>query len=121
LTQAVEHRDLDSSTSVITLRGALILGPAGKQLEALVPQLLSSGRRNLVFDLSGVTHIDSTGIGCFIDAHSRLEKIGGQMRLAGASGMVRDTFHVTRLDTVFRFFPSVESACEGLTRPPAAD
>jgi anti-sigma B factor antagonist len=121
LTQAVEHRDLDGSTSVITLRGALILGPAGKQLEALVPELLSTGRRNLVFDLSGVTHIDSTGIGCFIDAHSRLGKVGGEMRLAGAGGLVRDTFHVTRLDTVFRFYPTVEAACESLTRPPPAD
>ena len=113
--QAVEHRDLDGSTSVITLRGALILGLAPKQLEALVPQLVASGHRNLVFDLSGVTHIDSTGIGCFIDTHSRLEKIGGHMLLAGAGGMVRDSFRVTRLDTVFRFYPTVEAACEGLS------
>jgi anti-sigma B factor antagonist len=120
MTQAVEHRDLDGSTSVIAVRGALIFGPAGKQLEALVPQLIASGRRNLVFDLSGLTHIDSTGIGCFIDAHSRLEKVGGEMRLAGAGGMVRDSFHVTRLDTVFHFYPTVEAACEGLTRPPPA-
>jgi anti-sigma B factor antagonist len=121
LTQAVEHRDLDGSTSVIAVRGALILGPTGKQIEALVTQLLSAGRHNLVFDLSGVTHIDSTGLGCFIDAHSRLERVGGQMRLAGAGGLVRDTFHVTRLDTVFRFYPTLEAACEGLTRPPPAD
>jgi len=110
----VERQDVQQATSVITLRGKLMLGEASAQIETLVPQLLKSGRRNLVFDLSGVTHIDSTGIGRFIDTYSRLGQAGGQMRLAGATGAVRDSFRVTRLDTIFRFFPSVEAACEGL-------
>src|SRR4051812_4398631 len=96
----VEHQDMQAATSVITLRGKLMLGEECAQLENLVPQLLKSGRKNLVFDLSGVTHIDSTGIGRFIDTFSRLTKVGGQMRLAAAGGAVRDSFRVTRLDTV---------------------
>jgi anti-sigma B factor antagonist len=111
----VERQDLQEATSVITLRGKLMLGEECAQLETLVPQVLKSGRKNLVFDLSGVTHIDSTGIGRFIDTFSRLMQVGGQMRLAGASGAVRDSFRVTRLDTVFRFYPTVEAACEGLS------
>jgi len=111
---AIEQKDMNGATSVITLRGKLMLGEEAAQMEGLVPQLLKDGRKNLVFDLSGVTHIDSTGIGRFIDAYSRLMPVGGQMRLAGASGAVRDSFRVTRLDTVFKFYPTVEAACEGL-------
>jgi anti-sigma B factor antagonist len=111
---AVEQQDLNGATSVITLRGKLMLGVESAQLETLVPQLLKNGRKNLVFDLSDLTHIDSTGIGRFIDTYSRLVPLGGQMRLAGATGAVRDSFRVTRLDTVFKFFPTVEAACEGL-------
>src|SRR5579864_5180760 len=111
---AVERQDVEGATSVITLRGKLMLGEETGQIETLVPQLLASGRKNLVFDLSGVTHIDSTGIGRFIDTYSRLGQAGGQMRLAAASGAVRDSFRVTRLDTVFKFYPSVEAAVEGL-------
>lgn len=111
---AIEQKDMNGATSVITLRGKLMLGEEAAQMEGLVPQLLKDGRKNLVFDLSGVTHIDSTGIGRFIDAYSRLAPVGGQMRLAGASGAVRDSFRVTRLDTVFKFYPTVEAACEGL-------
>lgn len=109
----VEHQD-EGSTSVITLRGKLMLGEEAAQLETLVPDLVKSGRKNLIFDLSGVTHIDSTGIGRFIDAYSRLGQIGGQLRLAGATGAVRDSFRVTRLDTIFKFYPNVEAAREGL-------
>jgi anti-sigma B factor antagonist len=110
----VQREDVQGSTSVITLKGKLMLGEEAAQLETLVPQLLKLGRKNLIFDLSGVTHIDSTGIGRFIDAYSRLGQAGGQMRLAGATGAVRDSFRVTRLDTIFKFFPTVEAACEGL-------
>ena len=110
----IEHRDLQNSTSVITLSGKLMLGEEYAPLETLVPQLLKNGRKNFVFDLSGVTHIDSTGIGQFIDTYSRLGKVGGTMRLACATGAVRDSFRVTRLDTVFPFYATVESACEGL-------
>jgi anti-sigma B factor antagonist len=111
----VEHRDVQNSTSVIELRGKLMLGEEYAPLATLVPRLIESGRRNFVFDLSGVTHIDSTGIGQFIDTYSRLGRAGGQMRLACATGTVRDSFRVTRLDTVFPFYATVESACEGLS------
>src|SRR4051812_18300140 len=96
----VEHHEVKAATSVIRLLGKLMLGEEGAQLEALVPDLVRRGCKILVFDLSGVTHIDSTGIGRFIDAYGQLGKIGGEMRLAGARGAVRDSFRVTRLDTV---------------------
>jgi anti-anti-sigma factor len=62
----------------------------------------------------GVTRIDSTGIGRFIDTYGRLKKTGGEMRLAGVEGAVRETFRLTRLDRVFSFYPTVEAACAGL-------
>ena len=110
----IERQDGDGAVSVVVLRGKLMLGEDCRQLEAVIPELLSEGRTKLIFDLSAVTHIDSTGIGRFIDAYSRLAKVSGKMRMAGATGAVRDSFRVTRLDTVFAFFPTVEEARAGL-------
>lgn len=112
---ALEHHEVPPAGAVITLRGKLLLGQESATLAALVPQLIATGHKNLIFDMRGVTHIDSTGIGRFIDAYSRVARIGGKMVLAGASGAVRDSFHVTRLDTIFSFYPTVESACQGLS------
>jgi anti-sigma B factor antagonist len=110
----IERLDGDGSTSVVVLRGKLMLGEDCRQLDAVIPELLSEGKTKLIFDLSAVTHIDSTGIGRFIDAYSKLMKVSGKMRLAGATGAVRDSFRVTRLDTVFSFFPTVDEARAGL-------
>ncbi len=110
----IQHKEIAPATRLITIRGKLLLGPGCMELEKLVPQLVEAGARNLVFDLSGVTRIDSTGIGRFIDTYGKLRKSGGQMRLAGVGGAVRDSFRLTRLDTVFSFYPTVDEACEGL-------
>ena len=112
---AVECQEIQPATALITLSGKLLLSQGSARLAALVPDLIAGGRKNIVFDLRGVTHIDSTGIGRFIDVYTRLVKIGGKMCLAGATGTVRDSFHVTRLDTVFSFYPTVEAACRGLS------
>jgi anti-sigma B factor antagonist len=112
---SIEHKEIAPATRVITISGMLLLGPACQQLEKLVPELLAAGAKNLVFDLSGVTRIDSTGIGRFIDTYGRLRKSGGQMRLAGAAGTVREAFRLTRLDGIFSFYPTMEAACQGIT------
>ena len=73
--------------------------------------------RKIVLDLSGVTHIDSTGIGTFIASLGKVTQSGGSLAMAGASGLVREGFRVTRLDSIFRFFPDVESAVSALSKP----
>jgi len=111
---AIDREDREGSISIIALRGKLMLGEDCNRLEAVILESLKDSRTKLIFDLSEVTHIDSTGIGRFIDTYGRLMKVGGKMKLAGASGAVRDSFRVTRLDTVFSFVPTVEEARAGL-------
>lgn len=110
----IDHQEVKPGLILIKLAGRVMLGLESQQIETLVSELVSEGKRNFVFDLSEVTHIDSTGIGRFISSFNTVTQAGGLLRMAGASGQVRDGFRVTRLDTVFPFYPDVESACEGL-------
>ena len=80
----------------------------------MVDELALGPRKHLIFDLSGLAQIDSTGMGLFISTHGKLEKLGGNLRLAAAAGAVRDAFHVTRLDTIFTFYDSTAEASAGL-------
>lgn len=111
----IEHKEIKPGVILITLTGRVMLGQESQQIETLVSQFVAQGHRSFIFDMSGVTHIDSTGIGRFISSFNSLRAVGGVLRMAGATGQVRDGFRVTRLDTVFQFFPDVEAACEGLS------
>lgn len=107
----IQHREVEAGIIVIAVAGRIMLGDESTRIETLVEELLGQGHRKLVFDLSGVTHIDSTGIGRFIASLNKVFQAGGKLHMAAATNTVRDSFHVTRLDTVFKFFPDVESAC----------
>ena len=106
----LEHEKLDLETCIVTLRGRLQLGTACSDLDALILRLVGRGAKTIVFDLNEVTHMDSTGMGRFIEAHRLLQSIGGHMRMVAGPGNVREMFQVTRLDTIFKFYPTVEIA-----------
>ena len=87
-----------------------MLGPEGQQVESALTDLLAKGYRRLVIDMAGITHIDSTGIGRCIASLNKVTQAGGKLHMAGAAGQVRESFRVTRLDRVFRFFDDAERA-----------
>jgi len=111
---AFDRKDLSSAATVFTVRGRMLVGPEFREFETLVDEISAGPRRCLIFDLSSLVQIDSTGMGLFISTHGKLAKTGGQLRLAGAHGAVQDAFHVTRLDTIFSFYPTADAAAAGL-------
>ncbi len=106
----IDHQEAEAGIVLIRLAGKMMLGTESQRVETLMPELIAQGHRRFIFDLSAVTHIDSTGIGRFIYALNVVMQAGGRMCLAGAAGYVREGFRVTRLDTVFQFAPDVEAA-----------
>ncbi len=106
----ISHKESAPGAVVITLAGKVMMGPESEKILSLVDALLAEGKRTIVFDIAGVTHIDSTGIGRFISSYHRISAASGDMRMAGATGPLFQAFHVSLLDTVFRFYPDVESA-----------
>jgi len=110
----IEHSETSPGRAVIRVTGRITLGEASAEIDALVKRLIAEGRIHLVFDLSGVTHIDSTGIGQFIASLNKLRSSGGDLRMACATGQVRDAFRVTRLDTIFQFDDDLETALKAL-------
>lgn len=106
----ISQNEIAPGTVVVTLTGKLMMGPESEQIVTLVDELIRDGKKIVIFDLSGVKAIDSTGIGRFISSFNKISAAGGQMRMAGATGHVLQAFRVSLLDKVFRFYPSVQEA-----------
>lgn len=58
-------------------------------------------------DLTAVTFIDSTGLTALVAARRACEERGIEMVLVGATGSVRRVLALTRVDSLFREFPSL--------------
>jgi anti-sigma B factor antagonist len=106
----ISHREVAPGAVEIALGGKIMLGLESEQIVTLVEELLRTGTRTIIFNLAGVKAIDSTGVGRFIWSYNKIAAAGGDMRMAGATGHVLQTFRVSLLDTVFSFYNSLEEA-----------
>ncbi len=67
--------------------------------------------RQVVFDMSGLIFVDSSGCGALLSCLRKVKDEGrGDLLLCSVSSQVQDLFKVVRMDQVFRIFESREEA-----------
>jgi anti-sigma B factor antagonist len=94
--------------------GVLILAPFGKlvagenleEFREAFDSALNAGRLLLVVDMTGVSYVDSSALGCLVVTHTRVQKAGGTMALFGLSLRNLELMLLTKLSTVFRLHES---------------
>jgi len=111
----IETSRVGPDVIVVQIFGNVTLVPENQVSEPFVGELLDTRPKTLIFDLSNVEHMDSSGVQLMVQCATAVRKNGGELRLAGASPRVARLFQMTRLDSILPLFPSVATACEGLT------
>jgi anti-sigma B factor antagonist len=99
--------DSDDCT-VVAITGELTLGTAADVLAGL--RAICGARRRIIVDLTGVTFIDSIGLGVLIEAQRRTRSAGGWIRLVCTNPQVLKVLRLTDLDNVFAIDETVEQA-----------
>jgi anti-sigma B factor antagonist len=94
----------------IEFSGKLMMGNDSRQVEWTVAQLLGEGVKKIIFELSKLDSIDSTGIGIIVMCEGKVRKAGGEVRIAGPVGLVHDTLVMTHVDRLVRMFPTTKEA-----------
>lgn len=112
---------LQDGVAVLTLRGSIHTGPDCRRVEHEVDDLVRGNQTRAIFDLTGVTHIDSAAIGTVVRCYARLKNAGGMLRLAGCNGMIESSLKLTKVDKVIGIFSTASAAAEDfpLPEPPA--
>jgi anti-sigma B factor antagonist len=98
---------------ILEMAGRITLGRDCQQIEQQVEDLLREKQTKVIFDLSRVKHMDSTGIGILVMCSGKLKDAGGDLRLAGATGVVDQTLKLVRMNSIVPTFASVAEATAG--------
>jgi len=96
----------------LELVGKLIMGNEAKQVEWNVSELLVAGVKKIIFDLTMLDGIDSTGVGIIVMCQAKLQKASGSLRVAGAQGIVAETLLMTHVDRLVPMFATVKEALQ---------
>ena len=95
---------------IVTLRGRLNLGEPVDRLRATVEDLLGSGDCRMVFDLTELATVDSSGIGLMSRFLTSTKAQGGSLKLVNPSKFVVQTLKLVGLLNLFEIFPDSQSA-----------
>lgn len=97
----IQHK---GTQATITL-GENLVASLVPDLKGAMKALLREGVTKLAIDLSQVSIVDSTGIGCLIAAHNSLTKINGGLTVFGTSSDIYELLCSMRLNRHFTINP----------------
>lgn len=114
LTQVESSLD-ENGIATITLAGRFTLGSSLGLADLTIKQCIDTqGARKLVFDLTGITFMDSAGLGLIVYTQGRMQDLGGQVRVAAPAPQVMKIFQMTRTDAILQIDPDLKTSVEKL-------
>lgn len=98
------------NVEIISLQGKITIGAGDTQLREVISNAISAGRTNILLDMSGVTTIDSSGIGELVGSYTTVTNRGGKLKLLHLPAKLNELLHVTQLITVFEVYENEQEA-----------
>ena len=90
---------------ILDLQGrSTIDGGESKLLDSQLQELIGSGARKVLLNLTNLTQVDSTGVGVIVKTYVSLRDQGGALKLLCPCGRVLEVLKVTRLVEVIPSF-----------------
>ena len=99
-----------NGVEIINLQGKITIGSGDSQLREVITNALNAGKNNLLLDMSGVTTIDSSGIGELVGSYTTVTNRGGKLKLLHLPAKLNELLHVTQLITVFEVYENEQDA-----------
>ena len=98
---------------VIYLEGKFDL-QLSMDVEKQINEILARGEKYLIFELSEVKYISSSGLRIFIQTMRELKNKDGAMRIAGMTEKIKKFFEVVGLLELLKFCDTIEDASQEL-------
>lgn len=99
------------NVAIVTVTGDITLNKGGDVLlKDKVQSLIQQGYKHLLLDLSGVSYVDSAGLGELVQAYATTKNRGGALKLLNVTKRLRDLLVVTKLLTVFDTYDNESTA-----------
>jgi len=105
------------NVTVLDLKGRVRIGGGTVSLHKSIRCLVAEGKTEILLNLAGVTHIDSSGLGELISSHVTVNEKGGQIKLIHLTESLRELMIITKLLTVFDVYDDEPEALLSFTGP----
>jgi anti-sigma B factor antagonist len=108
----IQQTPIEPDIVLVHITGRLSVGRDCEDVEWAVAELIRENRKKVVFDLSELTYVDSMGVGILVVCSGKLSRVGGELRMASLQPRIAELMKITKLDQIFRFYPTAAIAIE---------
>jgi anti-anti-sigma factor len=102
--------DHANGVAVVRIGESRLMYPLLSEFSTVVTQLIASGERKVIVDLSAVGYVDSATIGCLMDLYRQANAAGGALKLAGVQKRVETMLTMTGAQNYIEVHPDEPSA-----------
>ena len=85
----------------------------GSTLTAIIDE---TDNLKIVLDFTNVDHLSSAALGMLINANNRIRNKNGQLRLTNIKPQILEVFLITKLNKLFKIFPTRDEALASFSR-----
>ena len=100
----------DNNNIVIIELGGYIDQTNSGQVEKIISDILKSGKRQLIFDLSELIYMSSAGWGIFVGEIKSVREEGGDIKIAAMSPEVYEVFQMLEFFHIIQDYATVDEA-----------
>lgn len=101
----------EGKTAIVEATGDIDLHRSNNFQQAL-QQVLKKKPEKMIINLADVQYMDSSGIATLVKLLSNTRKHKIELAIAGANKRVQSVFEITRLNSVFNIYDSLEQALQ---------
>lgn len=95
--------------AVIQIPGESLDASNTKEMKAELLSLIASSKK-MVFDLSDLKFVDSSGLGAILSCLRQMNSTGGVLKLCGMTKSVRALFELVRMHKIFDIYNTKDEA-----------
>jgi len=113
-------RQASAQVTAVDVKGRIVVGEDSMLLRETLQRIFASGNHHVILVLREVEHIDSSGIGELVRAHTAVRKASGQLKIVDPSPKVLEMLQMTMLHKVLDVHQNEAAAIKSFDKSPWA-
>jgi anti-sigma B factor antagonist len=99
-----------NGTVIMEFEGKLVGGSLTARIDKALENFIAKGKKKIVFDLGGITYLNSSGMGILLSSFSKVNDNGGVLKFANVTSKISGLFSNTKLNEIFEVYDTTEEA-----------
>lgn len=100
----------EAEVNLVTLKGKLLAENEVSSITEEILMVIDSSFKNVVFDLSELNYINSSGINMFMKVITKSRVNNGEVIFSGVQGNVEKLFKIAKLNEIYTIYRSKKDA-----------